>query len=308
MKPSFLFVCGLLAGLSTASAQSTSTSPSYALLHAPAGDLGGGGRVANAGATVTADVSVGDLASGMVSNVSAGGVVTKGNLIGQLTDVTGLTLTSASPSTNEGGSVQFNALQILDDATQSAVPATSVTWTASGPLTGISAGGLATAAAVFQNTVATVQGVLGSMSATQTLIVVNLNSDNFGTFGNDGIDDDWQVLYFGQPPNANAAPSADPDGDGRNNLMEFLSGFLPTDPASAFQFRIQGYSGPGVMDFRLNKVIPGRTYSLKESPNLVAPFVTVTVFSSASEEFDKLVQDTGAPADRNFYMIEISRP
>ncbi len=308
MKPPFLFVCTLLAGLATASAQSTSTSPSYSLLHAPAGDLGGGGRLTNAGATVTADVSVGDLASGMVSNVSAGALVTKGNLIGQLTDVTGLTLSSASPSTNEGGSVQFNALQTLDDATQSAVPATSVAWSASGPISGISAGGLATAAPVFQNTVATVQGVLGSMSATRTLTVVNLNSDNFGTFGNDGIDDDWQVLHFGQPPNANASPSADPDGDGRNNLMEFLSGFLPTDAASAFQFRILGYSGPGVMDFRLNKIIPGRTYSLKESANLIAPFVTVKVFSAASVETDKLIQDTGAPADRNFYIIEISRP
>ncbi len=308
MKTPVLFLCVLLAGLATTFPQSTSISATYALLHAPAGDLGGGGRMTNAGATVTADISVGDPASGLVSNVSANGVVTKGNLVGQLTDVTGLTLTSASPTVNEGGSVQFNALQVLDDATLSAVPATSVTWTANGPLSGISTVGLATAAAVFQNTVATAQGVLGSTSATLPLTVVNVNLDNFGAFGSDGLDDDWQVLYFGQPPNVNAAPTGDPDGDGRNNRLEFLSGFLPTDPASAFQFTILGFSGPGVMDFRLNKVLPGRTYTLKESSNLIAPFVTVNTLTVSAEETNKLVQDPGAPANRNFYIIEITKP
>lgn len=105
-----------------------------------------------------------------------------------------------------------------------------------------------------------------------------------------------------------AAANADPDGDGRNNFFEFLSGFDPTSAASFFRFAVIGFSGPSVLDFRLNKVIPGRTYTLRESPNLIAPFVPVGSFSVSSEETNKLVQDTAAPAGRNFYQIEIAKP
>ena len=45
----------------------------------------------------------------------------------------------------------------------------------------------------------------------------------------------WQILYFGSTTNANAAPSADPDGDGQNNLAEFLSGTNPTNSASGLR-------------------------------------------------------------------------
>jgi PKD repeat protein len=44
----------------------------------------------------------------------------------------------------------------------------------------------------------------------------------------------WQVQYFGSTTNPAAAASADPDGDGCNNLCEFLSGTDPTNSASSF--------------------------------------------------------------------------
>jgi PKD repeat protein len=44
----------------------------------------------------------------------------------------------------------------------------------------------------------------------------------------------WQVQYFGSTTNAAAAQDADPDGDGCNNLCEFLSGTDPTNGASVF--------------------------------------------------------------------------
>jgi PKD repeat protein len=45
----------------------------------------------------------------------------------------------------------------------------------------------------------------------------------------------WQIQYFGTTNNPAAASSADPDGDGQNNLGEFLSGSDPTNSASAFR-------------------------------------------------------------------------
>jgi PKD repeat protein len=47
--------------------------------------------------------------------------------------------------------------------------------------------------------------------------------------------EDWQVQYFGSTNNPAAAPDADPDGDGQNNMMEFTSGTDPTNSASAFR-------------------------------------------------------------------------
>ncbi len=45
----------------------------------------------------------------------------------------------------------------------------------------------------------------------------------------------WQVKYFGSTTNPAAAASADPDGDGQNNLAEFLAGTNPTNSASGLR-------------------------------------------------------------------------
>ncbi len=44
----------------------------------------------------------------------------------------------------------------------------------------------------------------------------------------------WQLQYFGCSNCAQAAASADPDGDGQNNLTEFLAGTDPTNSASSW--------------------------------------------------------------------------
>ena len=44
----------------------------------------------------------------------------------------------------------------------------------------------------------------------------------------------WQIQYFGSATNAAGAANADPDGDGQNNLAEFLAGTDPTNSASCF--------------------------------------------------------------------------
>ncbi len=45
----------------------------------------------------------------------------------------------------------------------------------------------------------------------------------------------WQVQYFGSTTNPAAAPTADPDGDGQDNLAEFLAGTNPTNSASSLR-------------------------------------------------------------------------
>jgi hypothetical protein len=45
----------------------------------------------------------------------------------------------------------------------------------------------------------------------------------------------WQLQYFGCTNCPQAAPDADPDGDGQNNLAEFAAGTDPTNSASVIR-------------------------------------------------------------------------
>ena len=62
-------------------------------------------------------------------------------------------------------------------------------------------------------------------------LAIGSNPLNPSTSG-DEILDGWKYQYFGTVTGAVAAASADPDGDGMNNLQEYLSGTVPTDGAS----------------------------------------------------------------------------
>lgn len=73
----------------------------------------------------------------------------------------------------------------------------------------------------------------------------------------------WQVQYFGDTNNAAAAASADPDGDGQNNMAEFLLGTDPTNNISGF--RIQSITSEG-NNLRITWTMgPGRTNALQLS-------------------------------------------
>jgi hypothetical protein len=64
--------------------------------------------------------------------------------------------------------------------------------------------------------------ILASSADGQSIIVITPDQDQDG----DGISDDWED-YYGSNKNSAADANADPDGDGTNNLGEFL---LRTDP------------------------------------------------------------------------------
>ena len=51
----------------------------------------------------------------------------------------------------------------------------------------------------------------------------------------DGLDDSFQRTNFALFTSASDAPTADPDGDGMNNLGEYISGTSPTNAASVFK-------------------------------------------------------------------------
>jgi hypothetical protein len=267
---------------------------------------GGGKRAASA--SYTNDASAGSIAG--ISTVASPVETAKSGYVGQLYEVTGLTVTSASPTVNETATVQLNASQSLDDATFLAVSAASVAWSVqSGPLTGVNTSGVATAGTVYQNTAATAQGVYLGHTGAAGLTVVNTLPDNFGSYAGDGLDDAWQNQYFGLN-NPNAAPLIDPDGDGQNNSFEFTAGLVPTNPLSRFLLRIEPVAGePARKRLVFSPRYNDRTYHVVTSTTLEAASWSALTGGIVSDNgTERSVTDTAATEPKKFYRVEITNP
>ena len=246
--------------------------------------------------------------AGISTTAALAGMV-KSGYIAQLYDVTGLVVNSAAPSVDEAATLQLAAWQLLDDATFHATDANAVTWgVVSGPVTGISASGLATAGLVYQNTSATVDGTLGGFTGSLNFTVLDSIPDNFGSYAGDGIGDDWQVQYFGQN-NPLAAPGLDPDGDGETNFFEFSAGLIPTDPASTFHLRIAPVPGqPAQKRVVFSPRLNGRTYVLQSRLTLGDSWLPLGSSSQTDNGTERTVTDLDATDPKKFYRVEITRP
>jgi hypothetical protein len=58
-------------------------------------------------------------------------------------------------------------------------------------------------------------------------------ADLTGDANNDGLPDAWQIQYFGSANNPNAAPNANPSGDGVPNWLKYNLGLDPTVAGTA---------------------------------------------------------------------------
>lgn len=232
---------------------------------------------------------------------------------GQLADAiaTAIELTASPLTLAEGSTRQISATLIFDDLSTQALATTSVSWNIqTGPLSSLSSSGLATAAVVYQDSPAVIQGSYQNLTDTLSLTVLNTQPDNFGAYAADGIDDDWQVLHFNLPPNPLAGPGADPDGDGQSNLFEFTAGLIPTSATSTFFIQAQPVLGqPGQMRVIFSPRFAGRSYTVQTSATLLAPsWLPLTTFTTSDVGTVRTVTDTSATGSRKFYRVQITRP
>ena len=271
----------------------------------------GGGSVVNSAAYRVSGTALGQ--PGAVAVQSATTYIAKDGFVGQLYDVTGLGISGAGTNNvNERATLQLAVAPKLDDGTllATAVDPATVAWSvASGPLVAVSAAGIVTAGTVYQNTAATVRGTSGSLSGMGTLTVVNVNLDDYGTYAGDGIDDAWQVQYFGLN-NPLAGPTVDADGTGQTNLFKYVAGLNPLDANSRFGLTIRAVSGqPSQKALTLAPVYSSRTYTVQSSPTLVQPsWTTVTNVSISDNGTTRTVTDLGAGSAPRFYRVLISFP
>jgi hypothetical protein len=238
---------------------------------------------------------------------SAPGIATRPGFAGQLYDVQGFGIGASPATVNEGGTRQLTARAILDDGSALVLPATNVSWSPlSGPIASITTGGLVTGSTVFQDTLVSVRGTYLSRSSTLSLTVLNTVADNYGAYAGDGVEDAWQVQYFGVG-NAAAGPAADPDGDGQNNQFEYGAGTVPTNAASRFRLSLGSDPGSaGSMRLTFGPCLTNRTYAVQSSTTLTpGSFATRLVLTPTSNTAESVLTDTHPAAAARFYRMEI---
>lgn len=169
----------ILFGLHGFLAAAPRTSAKYS---AAAEAFSAGARAASA--SYTEDGSIEDI-GGVVTTITPAETVRHG-FIGQLYDTKSLEVSASPASVVESHTTQLSAVATMDDGSKVLVPWTETSWlVVSGPVTGISTSGLATAGEVFINAPATVRGGWSGVVDDLEIVVINDNSSAPGDVTSD---------------------------------------------------------------------------------------------------------------------------
>ncbi|MBN1269314.1 MAG: hypothetical protein JXB04_06995 [Kiritimatiellae bacterium] len=225
---------------------------------------GGGTRLTNTGLQVI-DGSIGGLGGVLSSNVPGGDQVAKHGYAGQLYDLAGIQAYATPTTIDESASRQLGARWEYDDLTVDPLDGEADWRIVDGPLASISVGGLATASNVYEDTAASAQAQYQGYTDLVGLLVLNINWDNWGLYAADGVDDAWQVRYFGET-NPDGLGDEDPDLDDDNNREEWYADTIPTDSNSYFRLTGMEHTNSFMVSFVCTN---SREYSLQYATNMV---------------------------------------
>jgi len=261
-----------------------------------------GGGLRTTSANYAMDGSVGGI--GGISSASAD--TAKNGYIGQLTEVVSVSATGTPASVNEGATSQLSGTATLDDTTVTALTGSDIDWGfVTYPFQSVDGNGVLTAAAnVYASPVGTVSGYyLGSTG--------NASVQVLGPYASSGIADSWLVQYFGTPPNPDAAPTADADGTGQDNLFKYVAGLNPTNPGSVFVLTIADVPNqPTYKNLSYNPIASGRTYTPQYATNVTgAVWSTLSTVGPLSTNINQVtVTDLSATQTQKFYRVNVSLP
>ncbi len=262
------------------------------------------------GSAQSADYVV-DSVIGDIGGISAVADQTlKHGYAGQLYNATAIHLSATPDTVNEGAMRQVSATATLDDDSCLVLSNTDPTWSIGGwPLASVNGAGMVTASNVYDDVSGSVLAAYESVTGALQLLVLNTDSDNFGSYALDGLDDEWQVQYFGLD-NPDAAPGADPDDDGQSNRYERIVGTDPTTNASFFAMWIERVSGVSTqVDIVFNPAFSNREYQVERAGNLIADsWTSLTEFAESTNGTERTIRDLNATSTPAFYRVLVKYP
>lgn len=116
----------------------------------------------------------------------------------------------------------------------------------------------------------------------------------------DGLPDSWENLYFG---NGASTALSDPDGDGQNNAIEYVSGTNPADGSSLFAAMLSPLD-----DTRFTLVwpsIPGKSYQIQTNAALAGSWSQLVTVSAAASPATTTSYPVPKSAEKMFYRVVI---
>jgi hypothetical protein len=118
----------------------------------------------------------------------------------------------------------------------------------------------------------------------------------------------WRQQHFGTKyPTGPAADSADPDGDGQNNLAEYAADTNPNNAADVFKILTAQMTGETFSVTAYGK--KGRSYSLQRCLSLTAgSWDTVVTLGPLAADGTVSLTDPTAPSGNAFYRIQATAP
>ncbi len=122
----------------------------------------------------------------------------------------------------------------------------------------------------------------------------------------DGISDSWRATQFGSPTttNANSCATCDPDGDGLNNLQEYLAGTAPLDSSNLLRVNSASRSGNDVT-ISFGSVL-GMNYQVEYNSNLVSGAWLVLTNGITGTGGDlPIVDPNAASLAQRFYRVRL---
>ncbi len=281
------------------------SSPGYGDVEAVSSTIGlGGGQSTSANYSIQA--TIGGVAPGFSSSTN---YLNKAGFQGQQYTIESLQISGTPDPAIEASDLQLIATGVADDQTEIHIDPSQVSWAAvDGPITLIDSNGLSSLGNVFEDSAVQYQGDYAGLTASLTLTVLNVGTDDFGLYASDGLADSWQVQFFGLS-NPDAAPTSDPDRDLQSNAEEELAGFDPTDPRSFFLVTITDFSMTNAA-FSINRVLPGNDYVLEwklDISDAEEDWKPVTTLTPGSPEDDAAIQDTTNTGPTRFYRVVVSK-
>jgi hypothetical protein len=119
----------------------------------------------------------------------------------------------------------------------------------------------------------------------------------------DGLDDRFQRQYFPLFTSSQAAPSADPDGDGMNNQSEYVAGTVPTNAVSVLKLDSLTQSAGGTT-IRWRSVVGKKYQVLGRAQVTGAPWLTLGTPVTANGAQAQYL-DAGATTGLKFYRVQV---
>lgn len=293
--PGWRFCCRVFLGLLPLGLPGATGGPYEAVPQS----LASGGRAGSGASVVDHELGA------FVGAMSAAGVVNRSGFVGQLVDVASvsflLVVSAAEDTVDESDVRQLNAEAVMTDESVSDVTGVADWMVLTGPAS-INASGLVSGQPVYADTSAVIEARWMGQADSLTLTVVNSDGDNFGIYAEDGLEDGWQVGYFGVG-NSRAAPGEDPDGDGQDNRFEFAGGFDPLDGDSRLRIDLSG-SSPDALRVRLEPVVGEPGFIVESSGNLVdwSPVSGASIESAGNV---RIITVSGVIGDPRFVRIRV---